>query len=159
MWWFESWWLGTGLRFRRWKVRELARTVLEIEGSGCLYKTPIVGGQAGKLWELARSVTEGVGLWVFGGERVGRVEGVHRRRFGGQCQVFCVNVSLHEGRMSFPPEPPVAKPTERDRAERSRARVARRSEPLIASTVLLSAQVDGGSAGNDIVPAGELRAG
>ena len=76
-----------------------------------------------------------------------------------QCQVFCVNVSLHEGRMSFPPEPPVAKPTERDRAERSRARVARRSEPLIASTVLLSAQVDGGSAGNDIVPAGELRAG
>jgi hypothetical protein len=59
----------------------------------------------------------------------------------------------------FPPEPPVARADFQNGAEPARARrhLARRSEPLPASTVLVPANIDGRRSGNTIRdPVGEL---
>ena len=63
----------------------------------------------------------------------------------------------------FPPEPPVGITDRQNGAQPTRARrfLARRSEPLPASTVLALAIIDGRGSGDTIVviPDGELRAG
>lgn len=63
----------------------------------------------------------------------------------------------------FPPEPPVAMTDRQNGAQPARARpfLARRSEPLPASTVLALEIIDGRRSGDTIlvIPVGELRAG
>ena len=77
LWSFGRWWLGTGLRFRRWKVPELARTVPDIEASGCLYNKT---DYAWTRWEFVDTSPEchgTVGRWVLVRHRDQRHFGEH----------------------------------------------------------------------------------